>query len=91
VAVPSPRNHHQLRVGSGAYDFAALVAKNDWAPLIAGRLELIDGDLGLAGVPLKRAVGDVLDNALSVAQERHIAFEWLIGQHPEYSQVEANT
>lgn len=76
---------------SGPYDFAALVAKNDWASLIAGRLELIDGDLGLAGVPLTRAVGDLLDNARSVIQERHVALEWLTGQHPVYSQVESNT
>lgn len=75
----------------GAYHFAALVAKNDWAPLIVGRLELIDGDLGLAGVPLTRAVGDPLDNARSVAQERHVALEWLVGQHPVYSRVESNT
>lgn len=48
--------------------------------MIAGRLELIDGDLGVTGLLLTRAVGDLLDNARSVAHERHLALEWLIGR-----------
>ena len=50
LAVHWRLRRHQREVGSGAYDFAALVAKNVWAPVVAGRPELIDGDPGPASL-----------------------------------------
>lgn len=81
--------HHAS--GKGPYHFAGLVANSACAEVVAERLELVDGDLALQGVPLTRADPDAVSNARSLVLERHTALEWLLGQHPEYSAIETDT
>jgi hypothetical protein len=54
-------------------------------------LEIIDRDLGIEGVRIDRLEYDRFRQLLSIAQERHQAFNWLLGFEPIYSQVTTDT
>jgi hypothetical protein len=62
-----------------------------WGPLTLSDVSLIDGDLAIRGERIDRIPEDWYHRALSIARERHKAFNWLLGFDPVYSWVEAPT
>lgn len=72
-------------------DFAAFVRGCTWGDLSIDGLRLVDGDLSIGGVPLSKATEAAYRTCASIASERHRAAEWLLGQHPLYSEVTADT
>lgn len=72
-------------------DLRKFVRTCKWAPMTTKGLKLRGGDLLLRGQTLAEA-GDVFDEVRSIAQERHRAFEWLIGGNAVlWSKVTADT
>lgn len=86
--------HWRLREFSlrpAAMDFARAAYDAWFGPMTVDGLPLADGDLAVGGLPLAKAEpGDVL-TWLSIAQERHQAANWLIGQGAVYSKVDTPT
>ncbi len=72
-------------------DFSSYVESCTWGPLTLAELQLTDGDLSIAGDRLDRVSEPVFRRTLSITQERHQAFNWLLGEEPIYSQVTADT
>jgi hypothetical protein len=72
-------------------DFASYVSHCTWGPLTLSDISLIDGDLAIRGERIDRIPEDWYYQALSIARERHKAFNWLLGFDPVYSWVEAPT
>ena len=72
-------------------DFAAYVSSCNWGPLRLDQLELCEGDLAVGGVRLDRLDYAAFRSTLSIVQERHQAFNWLIGWDSVYSQVTTDT
>lgn len=60
--------------------------QHDW-PADVPPCELVDGDLGLDGQPLRQLDGSALFAALRRLQERHRALLWLLGQQRDYWSV----
>jgi hypothetical protein len=86
--------HWRLREFSqspDSMDFVTYVSKCTWGPLRLDGLEIIDRDLGIEGVRIDRLEYDRFRQLLSIAQERHQAFNWLLGFEPIYSQVTTDT
>ncbi len=86
--------HWRLRQFStepGLIDFAAYVSSCNWGPLRLDQLELCEGDLAIQGVRIDRLDYAVFRRTLSIVQERHRAFNWLIGWDSVYSQVTTDT
>jgi hypothetical protein len=61
------------------------------APLLEGKTPLIEGDLRLGHRALHRASREDVQHALSIAAERHIAANWLVGAAARYSAVDTPT
>jgi hypothetical protein len=74
-----------------AINFESYVQSCTWGPLSRAEFQLIDGDLAIAGSRLDRVPDPMFRRALSIAQERHQAFNWLIGEEPTYSLVTTDT
>ncbi len=72
-------------------DFAKEAANAWFGPLDLGGLELADNDLAIGGVPIAEAETASVATALSIAAERHRAFNWLRGYHATYSKVSTDT
>jgi hypothetical protein len=72
-------------------DFANFVSRCTWGPLNTKELELIEGDLAIQGQRIDRVPEWSYRTALSIAQERHRAFNWLLGYEPIYSEVTTDT
>ena len=72
-------------------DFAAFAGQCRWANMRLDQVRLVDDDLSVGGSPLVTAPESLWRNCLSIASERHRAAEWLLGQHPLYSEVTADT
>lgn len=86
--------HWRLRefwVNPGRLELAQFVAEVTWAPLTVDELRLIDGDLSICGHRIDLAPAEVLRKMSSIAHERHLAFNWLLGHHPTYSEVTTDT
>jgi hypothetical protein len=86
--------HWRLRefsIRPGAMDFAAYVSSCKWGPLRLDQVELREGDLAVNGTRLDRLEHPVFRRTLSIVQERHRAFNWLIGWESLYSQVTTDT
>lgn len=81
----------QYSLDGAAMDFADVARRAWFGPLSLDGLRLCEGDLELRGVPLFRAPEELWREALSIAQERQLAVNWLEGQDPIYSQVTADT
>ena len=81
----------QFSIESGSMDFAAYVARCNWGPLRLDQLELCEGDLAVKGVRIDRLDYAVFRKTLSIVQERHRAFNWLVGWYSVYSQVTTDT
>jgi hypothetical protein len=72
-------------------DFAAYVSSCSWGPLRLDELQLCEGDLAIEEVRLDRIGYLEFRRTLSIVQERHRAFNWLIGWDRLYSQVTTDT
>jgi hypothetical protein len=86
--------HWRLRqygIDPGSIDFRALVARANWGPLTLANVPLVDGDLEIRGERIDRVSEKTRHEMLSIAQERHQAFNWLLGRDPIYSSVATAT
>jgi hypothetical protein len=59
--------------------------------LVLGGVPLVDGDLALGTRTLHKAARADVQHALSIAAERHLAANWLIGTASTYSDVDTPT
>lgn len=67
-------------------------AKTAWfGPLDITGLRLIGDDLALGDHPIHEAPREAVGTASSAAMERHQASNWLVGEHPVYSDVDTPT
>jgi hypothetical protein len=86
--------HWRLREFSlrpGHLDLVAFAERCRWANMRVDRVRLASNDLSLGGRPLVEVPESLWRTCLSIAVERHRAAEWLLGQHPIYSEVTADT
>jgi hypothetical protein len=81
----------QYQVDPEPIDFAAYAAQCKWGPLTVAELNLTEGDLAVCGKRIDRADDKSRDRTLGVVQERHQAFNWLLGSAPLYSEVPTDT
>ena len=81
----------QFTVDPVAIDFADWVARHNWGPLTLADVPLIEGDLAIGGKRIDRVPEDWRHHVLSIAQECHQAFNWLMGFDPVYSKVPTHT
>lgn len=80
-----------FRLRPVAMDFVEFVRNCRWAELSVDPEALVEGDLCIDGFRIDRADPERVRECGSIAQERHQAINWLIGDNPIYSQVETNT
>lgn len=67
-------------------------ARTAWfGPLNIEGVPFASSDLSIGGVPISEADPSMWRLTLSIARERHRAFNWLLGYESEYSEVAANT
>jgi hypothetical protein len=86
--------HWRLRehfIRPRAMDFAKFAETCGFGPLDLGGLTLVDGDLGVNGMPIDRASGDDLSTTVSIARERHHAANWLWEGPVLYSDASEDT
>jgi uncharacterized protein DUF4272 len=81
----------QFSLDSKPMDFAEYVARCNWGPLRLDDVPLCDGDLAVDGVRIDRVPDDIFHQTVSIVQERHRAFNWLMGWDSVYSQVTTDT
>lgn len=81
----------QFSLEARTIDFAGYVESCEWGPLITDELGMVDGDLSLGGARVDLAAESDFRSALSIARERHQAFNWLLGYDPVYSEVSTDT
>jgi len=72
-------------------DFANYAAGVKWADFDLREVRLASGDLSINGFPITNAAESDVRTSMSIASERHIAANWLIGWNPVYSEVEIPT
>jgi len=78
-------------VGARTDGFVKFVLECAWGPLRLDYLETLNRDLAIEGVRLDKVEYAVFRRSLSITQERHQAFNWLLGFEPVYSQVTTDT
>ena len=61
------------------------------APLLEEGVPLVHGDLCCGNRPIHRASPGEIQHALSIAEERHVAANWLLGTSVKYSEVDTPT
>jgi hypothetical protein len=86
--------HWRLRefsLRSVTIDFVDYVSKCQWASLRLDHLEVRDRELAIDGTRLDNLESKVFRRILGVTQERHTAFNWLLGFEAIYSEVTADT
>jgi hypothetical protein len=72
-------------------DFVSYVSACEWGPLRLDHVEILDRDLAIDGIRLDKLEYSAFRNALSITQERHKAFNWLLGFEALYSEVTTDT
>ncbi|MGA9070966.1 MAG: hypothetical protein WB424_11965, partial [Terracidiphilus sp.] len=72
-------------------DFVSYVTACNWGSLRLDQLDLIDNDIAVGGVRIDKLEYDKYRETLSIVQERHQAFNWLLGLEQLYSQVTTDT
>jgi hypothetical protein len=72
-------------------DFAEFARTAWFGPLNIEGVALAESDLSIGGVPIFRAEADALQRAMSIAMERHKAFNWLRGCDEIYSETDTST
>ena len=86
--------HWRLRLISsnpGPLDFVSCVAAATWYPHRLDHLDLVDNDVSIDGVRIDKLDYSKYRQTLSIVQERHQAFNWLLGFEQLYSQVTTDT
>jgi hypothetical protein len=81
----------QFSLDQAPMDFQEFSRTAWFGPLSLDHLRLIENDLAIQGLPVSRATEEQWREALSIAQERHQAVNWLEGHDPVYSEVTADT
>ncbi len=81
----------EYRRAPGFVDFASYLPRWALGPVRPSELDLIDNDLGIRGERIDRASAESFYQTCSIAQERHQAFNWLLGFAPVYSDVSTDT
>jgi hypothetical protein len=81
----------QFSLEPAPMDFVAYVAACTWGPLRLDKLETLDDDLAIDGVCIDQLEHATFRRTLSITQERHQAFNWLLGFEPLYSDVTTDT
>jgi hypothetical protein len=81
----------QFSIEPAPMDFRAYIARCTWANLTPDGLELIGDDLAINGTPIDKVDERARRHAVSIAIERHQAFNWLLGFESEYSAVTTDT
>jgi hypothetical protein len=74
-----------------AMDYRAFAANCWFGSFDLSPFELIDGDLAIAGQRIDRCDRQALGTASSIAQERHLAINWLRGGDEVYSETDTST
>jgi hypothetical protein len=72
-------------------NFIKFVRESTWGPLRLDHLEVLDSDLAFDGTRIDMLEERDFRTILSVTQERHQAFNWLLGFESVYSQVTTDT
>jgi Domain of unknown function (DUF4272) len=72
-------------------DFVTFAAQCEWAKMRLDQVRIVHNDLSVGGGPLVAAPENLWRACLSIASERHRAAEWLLGQHPVYSEATSDT
>ena len=80
-----------FRINPGVTDFAEFARTCWFGPLDISGLPLVEGDLGLRGERIDQAPPEVFSTALSAAQERHQAANWLWEGPERYSKASVAT
>jgi hypothetical protein len=75
----------------GPTDLVDYVAKSTWAELNLEGLDVLDNDLAIDGVRIDKVEHGRFRNVLSLTQERHQAFNWLLGFETLFSHVTTDT
>jgi hypothetical protein len=86
--------HWRLRLidsNPGPMDYVACIEKATWYPHRLDQLDLVDNDVAINGVRVDRLDYNTYRQTLSITQERHQAFNWLLGFENLYSQVTTDT
>ncbi len=81
----------KLEIEPGAIDLVRYVSDCTWGALRLDELEIQDRDLAVNGVVIHKVDYWAYRHILSITQERHQAFNWLLGFEPIYSQVTTDT
>jgi hypothetical protein len=81
----------QFSVDSEQIDLLNYVRNCKWADMRVDELEIVEGDLGIAGISLKKVKYERFREVLSITQVRHQALNWLLGFEQLYSQVTTDT
>jgi hypothetical protein len=81
----------QFRLDGTKIDDWPAKAKNAWFPLNLADVPLRDGDLALGAGTISNADEDTFQLACSIAQERHLAINWLAGDSEVYSETDTPT
>jgi hypothetical protein len=74
-------------VRPGPVDFLGVAKKGFLEGVDLSGIAVVEGDLGVRGVPFSRAAAPTQQLMRSIARERHRAANWLIGVDPIYSRV----
>lgn len=74
-----------------AIDFVTYARECGWGPLRIDHLPTVDLDLTIGGERIDACGKAAFHNALSIATERHQAFNWLLGDAEIYSEVTTDT
>lgn len=74
-----------------AIDFVTYARECQWGPLRVDHLPITDLDLAIGGERIDAGGKAAFRNALSIATERHQAFNWLLGDAEIYSEVTTDT
>lgn len=74
-----------------ALDFLEFARTAWFGPFDLTGIALAKGDLSIEGVPISRADPEEVRRSQSIAMERHLAINWLLGRARLYSRVDTST
>lgn len=80
-----------LKSDPGQKDFVSCVRECKWGPLRLDLLEIKDDDVAIKGIRIDKLDLDTRQTIVSIVQERHTAFNWLLGFESVYSEVTVDT
>jgi hypothetical protein len=86
--------HWRLRLLTsepGTMNFVNAVNECEWGTLRVDQLEIVANDVAIEGVMIDKIETEKRRELLSIARERHQAFNWLLGFEQIYSRVNTDT